>query len=1022
MIKKTWKKALAGLCAAAMVMTSISWPTMSVNASENYERISHEEMSIKAGSDLGPNVESNDGHGHQCGPATAAIDGCKDSFWHSKYNGGNSLMDINNPEQNYITLTLDNASDLAGVTYMPRQYASKIYLNGNFKTFKVDVSSDGEFWTNAEIATVNGQAPNVSTTFTDGQHVTVTYVSSNNSNGYADEKVLVFKSVQENVKYVKFTVRESYGVDQNAGNANKFLNAAELGALKVIPKAITDIPEITLEVPELNGEAPNAIVTVDRMGAVDKAENPVKLLGNAHKVDDDSIESDVYTGSFTVEGGQKLDRTGAQTLAISFKYKRNTAPNVPQNQGHVILKKHQDGNDTPAEYTLVFTSATNLQLWGQTNSWSQHDMTIGSDFWGKWHDITICFTKNKYEVFVDGVVMGDTRPGNVQVLQDRNLPFVFNPTNDTEAFFADFKMYTDLNSDFDVSQQTSYDELNAVLENATKLFEIGEGSVKATSEEFSTSTTWTNIDGTPVDTFGISKPYTATVTLRANAGYYFSDKAMPQVMVFDGEEVDVQPKLSDDRKTMTIEYIYSQLEGLLHTDEFGTFVYASDLPYTKQQNHNHGFTVNENVSGNKIELYNGTDGTSFDKGFMCHAPGSISFDFAKGDFVAFSSYYGVDYASQKHVLADKSCAMVDFALLVNNETVMEEKNVHVSSVLPHTGLINLKEANSLKATFASGAQTWNDHSVLADAKLYTSLVAEFTEASASLTGTIGLNFYVQVNDAEALDNLSVRLTRQKENATEPEVKVEELKNVVAETSKARAGWYKVTFNVAAKEMTDDVKAEILLNGDTVIATATESVKTYATKAKEYYKDNTNLVALLDAMLNYGAVAQHQFEYKNEEEGLPTLESLKGLYENTTIDPDVDFVGDTDTKTVMTISRDQDFAKNGVDISEVSLLLKEDTVLRLYLKVASGVDMSEYTVTPELANGKKYAEVKGISAQNLEDRITFTITGPNDTMATVVYSPLDYAKAVVDSDRTSETLKTVAKALYEYYVCAEAYFN
>ena len=286
--------------------------------------------------------------------------------------------------------------------------------------------------------------------------------------------------------------------------------------------------------------------------------------------------------------------------------------------------------------------------------------------------------------------------------------------------------------------------------------------------------------------------------------------------------------------------------------------------------------------------------------------------------------------------------------------------------------------------------------------------AEFKEASASLTGTIGLNFYVQVNEPKELENLSVRLTRQKENATKPEVKVVELGTVAAEATGTRAGWYKVTFNVAAKEMTDAITADILNDG-VVIATATESVKTYATKAKEYYKDNTNLVALLDAMLNYGAAAQLEFEYR--EETLASTVNLTEKFANTTVA----------VENAPTITKDEEFDTTKVDLSQVSLLLKEDTVLRLYLKTGKDVDLTTYKVTPALVEGKKYAEVPSISAQNLEERQTFTIADKDGKMITVEYSPLDYAKAVAASSDDAD-LVNVAKALYEYYVCAETYFT
>ena len=136
MIKKTWKKALAGLCAAAMVMTGISWPTMTVNA-EEYSAIAIDSTAVSA--------DSYEATGDGGGQVSKAFDGNVDTFYHTNYGDTNAPKvtttdsdsdGINEHSgNNTVTIPLSAEYTVSGISITPRQYETP--TNGLIVEFKV---------------------------------------------------------------------------------------------------------------------------------------------------------------------------------------------------------------------------------------------------------------------------------------------------------------------------------------------------------------------------------------------------------------------------------------------------------------------------------------------------------------------------------------------------------------------------------------------------------------------------------------------------------------------------------------------------------------------------------------------------------------------------------------------------------------------------------------------------------------------------------------------------------------------
>lgn len=123
-----------------------------------------------------------------------AVDGNVETFWHTHY-GPNNVIEVDENEtylnDNTITITLANPTDLAGITYLPRQGSGITwqYANGYIETCNVYVSTDG-------------------TSFSDVPAATTDWVYAEEN--FQQERTLVFGEAAEDVKAVKLEVNTAH--------------------------------------------------------------------------------------------------------------------------------------------------------------------------------------------------------------------------------------------------------------------------------------------------------------------------------------------------------------------------------------------------------------------------------------------------------------------------------------------------------------------------------------------------------------------------------------------------------------------------------------------------------------------------------------------------------------------------------------------------------------------------------------------------------------------------------------------
>lgn len=307
---------------------------------------------------------------------------------------------------------------------------------------------------------------------------------------------------------------------------------------------------------------------------------------------------------------------------------------------------------------------------------------------------------------------------------------------------------------------------------------------------------------------------------------------------------------------------------------------------------------------------------------------------------------------------------------------------------------------------------------LKEAKAALQLKAEFTAASLTLNDNVGVNFSVKVNDTDNLDNLKVVLSS--EGKTEETFALSELTPADASNN-----IYKVSYDMNAAEMTQDIVAKVMWNNgtdDVEVKTITYSVEEYA--AALLASDESNSAkALIKAMLNYGAYSQKQFNVNT------------GALANRNLDEaDKPNMANIDATKIPAESVSVGSIDGVARVTNASLLLRSKTMLRIYFEMENGVTLNDCniavtcgdkTINPVVNSAVGYIQIEGIVASELDAVYTLTLTKDSNTM-TVKYSPLNYVKTVLQTvtgtTDADVNLRNVVKALYLYNKAADEYFN
>ena len=293
----------------------------------------------------------------------------------------------------------------------------------------------------------------------------------------------------------------------------------------------------------------------------------------------------------------------------------------------------------------------------------------------------------------------------------------------------------------------------------------------------------------------------------------------------------------------------------------------------------------------------------------------------------------------------------------------------------------------------------------------------------SLEGDIGLNFYIQLSGditssktskvVFTISTLDGSKTRTQTVYVNPQSDPGLAYSKVFPSGDA----YIFKCNVAAKEMTSKVTAQVYNNGQAVGSPYTYSVQEYAGRML----DNASLYSkeqpLIKAMLNYGTAAQKYFGL-NETNYANSI--LPEDEQSTPILSDSEITG-YDLKDVT----------EGIGFENVSLILESKTAMKIFIKNGTFPADAEF----RSPGGKKYKTsqsgdytvvlMDGIPAGHLLSGNSVNIISGGKIVGHITYSPASYCKVIVnlptDQVYTNE-LKATVSTLYLYGKEAKAYLS
>lgn len=218
-----------------------------------------------------------------------------------------------------------------------------------------------------------------------------------------------------------------------------------------------------------------------------------------------------------------------------------------------------------------------------------------------------------------------------------------------------------------------------------------------------------------------------------------------------------------------------------------------------------------------------------------------------------------------------------------------------------------------------------------------------------------------------------------------------------------SGAYQFTAPVAAKEMTDALTLTVRL-GEQTLYSETYSVQQYgAYVLANAGQFSTETVALVRALLNYGAYAQLYFDYRTDalaNAGCADTPAEVDLPQST-----APFV----TGSV-----------GGLSCEGATLVLDSRTAVVFRLRLENGAQAEDYDITGGTCtqDGETlYVQTDGVCAQSLGGDRTVTVRKGEETL-TIAYAPSDYLANMIANDGGTSDL--LLRALYAYHLAAVAY--
>ena len=320
--------------------------------------------------------------------------------------------------------------------------------------------------------------------------------------------------------------------------------------------------------------------------------------------------------------------------------------------------------------------------------------------------------------------------------------------------------------------------------------------------------------------------------------------------------------------------------------------------------------------------------------------------------------------------------------------------------------VSYEYSNTEKNTYGDHPDADNDGRCDNCSAIIDGIGAKLVGYSLSLTGNIGVNFYMELSDRIIADK-DAYMQFTLPNGTVTKVLVSEAQTNT--TINAEKTYYRFPCEVASYEMTQDIKAQMFDGNGKCGKEYTYTVRDYA----QYLIDHVDLYQdaypFAVAMLNYGACSQKYFnkavddlanKYLNDDEQeIP--DRFDGYIDN--------FVANK--------------AENDVlgQFAGLSMVLKSETTLNIFYEPKEGMDVSKLNfivdgkeITP-VKRGQYYIlSLKNIKANELGNSKKFTVTDGTNTLSGD-YCAMMYCYQVLQAQEGTyeDALVTLVKAFSDY---------
>ena len=257
------------------------------------------------------------------------------------------------------------------------------------------------------------------------------------------------------------------------------------------------------------------------------------------------------------------------------------------------------------------------------------------------------------------------------------------------------------------------------------------------------------------------------------------------------------------------------------------------------------------------------------------------------------------------------------------------------------------------------------------------------------------------------------------------------------TVKNGVTYYVFTCEVAAKEMTSDIKAQMIgNNGEKKGTVYTYTVKEYADYILSHMSAEESdiskaTIQLVKGMLNYGGAAQKYFGYKTDKLASDGLTLTGTVFNDTSIINNI--TNEANKASVTCANAKVTFKSAYLSLNSttdlcVSVQFAEDVTVQedmfAILLGSNEISKNQYEVT-KVNEGNCYKiTLHGIKASQLQKQYEFEVHLSDAESAVLTYGATSYAYTVMssacDNIDNIESLREVVKALYAYGSCAQGY--